>query len=437
MVEECRYNGLNQRITVQYDVTDTPGTGAPDGKVDSGDPVYHYANDLRWRVVSTSRGADATPKETFVYHNAGPGGFGGSSYVDSVLLRDRDINNTGGWPAATDGTREERRYYCQNWRADMSVVLTDTATQVERVKYTAYGKALGMPAGDTASKGSTDGTDATQVGSWISSLHYDVRGDVNLDGVLDSTDTTLVTALSGQTMGYNVLTRTGTGNRKGYAGYEGASATSRFYHVRNRVLDTMLGRWTRRDAAGYMEGANLYTYGTSSPVMRLDPEGLDPVPSCTRLPSDQVPQNPVPPGTPCDRQSQGGPCVKLCVPKTTLFRTSCGQTPRGVEKVCCICDTNLSQSPEGRDPTTRGIIENCGELHEQIHRDDQPWCVVDPRMVSCCELWPTSAEIQCLEDKRSRCRDAECRRHIDDRIRGLRDYYRDHWKKCFAGVNEV
>jgi hypothetical protein len=48
---------------------------------------------------------------------AGLGGFGGSSYSDSVVLRDRGANTD--WVDESDGTLEERRYYCQNWRHDV------------------------------------------------------------------------------------------------------------------------------------------------------------------------------------------------------------------------------------------------------------------------------------------------------------------------------
>lgn len=39
--------------------------------------------------------------------------------------------------------------------------------------------------------------------------------------------------------------------------------------------DPTLGRWTRQDPAGYVNGANLYEAYGSNPVTRSDPEGLD------------------------------------------------------------------------------------------------------------------------------------------------------------------
>jgi RHS repeat-associated protein len=74
-------------------------------------------------------------------------------------------------------------------------------------------------------------------------------------------------------MGWNVLTNPDVGNRKGYAGYEWDEAVSK-YHVRNRVLDPHLGRWTRRDPLGYVDGMSVYEYGTSKPLTSLDRLGL-------------------------------------------------------------------------------------------------------------------------------------------------------------------
>ncbi len=56
------------------------------------------------------RASDADPKEVFVPHGAGLGGYAGSSYIDGVILRDRDANS--GWTSAADSTREERRSGC-------------------------------------------------------------------------------------------------------------------------------------------------------------------------------------------------------------------------------------------------------------------------------------------------------------------------------------
>src|SRR5207253_3068450 len=85
-VAQYWYDGLNHRMKMQYDVTDSSGTGAPDGTVDSHDPVYHFAYDLRWRVVEVYRASDANPKIQYLYNNAGLDGQGSAGYVDSLML---------------------------------------------------------------------------------------------------------------------------------------------------------------------------------------------------------------------------------------------------------------------------------------------------------------------------------------------------------------
>ena len=181
------------------------------------------------------------------------------------------------------GRSRERRYDCQNWRADVSAILTDEGSMVEWVKYSAYGVPFGLPAGDTDSDGDYDTDDKTR----ITSGTYDVRKDVNLDGVADADDITQANAVTGgnHALGRGVLSAGGpggaVGNRRGYAGYEyapeleGTGAAGRhLYHVRFRVYDADVGRWTRRDPLGYVDGMGLYEYVRSIPVNNVDPFGL-------------------------------------------------------------------------------------------------------------------------------------------------------------------
>jgi len=97
-IAEYKYNGLGQRIGWHYDVTG-------DNDVTNSDPWYWFILDDRWRVVSTYRvaysggnwvpDADTRDKERFVHHAAGFDGQGGSSYIDALILSDRD--NSSGW----------------------------------------------------------------------------------------------------------------------------------------------------------------------------------------------------------------------------------------------------------------------------------------------------------------------------------------------------
>ncbi|MFN0134364.1 MAG: hypothetical protein ACKVW3_17765 [Phycisphaerales bacterium] len=74
-------------------------------------------------MLATFREDDADPKERFVYHAAGLGGYGGSSYIDDVICRDRDYS-TDWYGEDSDGVLETRAYYCQNWRHDVSAIVT-------------------------------------------------------------------------------------------------------------------------------------------------------------------------------------------------------------------------------------------------------------------------------------------------------------------------
>jgi len=287
LVADYRYNGLSFRIGWHYDAD-------ADKDVDSSDPWYYFCYDDAWRIVATFRDDDADPKEVFVYHNAGLGGYGGSSYIDSVILRDRDADTA--WPEPADDKREERRYYCQNWRADVSAILTDAGSMVEWVKYSSYGVPFALPAGDTDSDGDWDATDSTRI---TTSSSYDVRQDTNLDGSIGAADVTHANSITGgyQTLGRGILSSAAVANRKGYAGYEYDPALEGagkwLYHVRHRVYDADIGRWTRRDPLGYVDGMNLYEYVNNQPLALTDPSGM--MGSCV------------------DTTSTFGECNKCCV----------------------------------------------------------------------------------------------------------------------------
>ncbi len=175
-----------------------------------------------------------------------------------------------GWTSAADGTLEQRRYYCQNWRADVSAIVTSGGVMVEWDKYTAYGIPISLPAGDTDSDGDCDSSDESAIHVWA--VGYDVRYDYDLDGDIDGDDETLANANTAST-GWNVLSAAAVANRIGYAGYQ-KDINLDLSHVRNRVYSPELGRWTRRDPFGYIDGMSLYEYVNSSPASFGDPLGL-------------------------------------------------------------------------------------------------------------------------------------------------------------------
>ncbi|MFQ5380717.1 MAG: hypothetical protein ACE5EF_03705, partial [Dehalococcoidia bacterium] len=187
LVAEHRYNGLGHRIGELVDTDE-------DGDVDGSDEWRYFAHDERWRIVAHFMGSDSDPTEEYVFHAAGANGTGGSSYIDLVVLRDRDTTD--------NGTMDERVYYCQNWRADVSALVDDSGELVEWVKYSSYGVPFALPAGDTDSDGDCDGADAAQISAWKRASAYDVRGDLNLDGAVDATDEA---AVANASLGRGVL----------------------------------------------------------------------------------------------------------------------------------------------------------------------------------------------------------------------------------------
>ncbi|MBL8801042.1 MAG: hypothetical protein JNN27_03540 [Planctomycetes bacterium] len=269
LVSEYWYNGLGFLVIRHQD---TDGSGAVDGS----DKKYHTYYDERWRQIATFRESDTLPKEQFVYHCAGNGGWGGSSYIDSTLLRDKDQSTA--WTAQADRT-ETRAYYCQNWRADVVVIVDHAAAIQESVRYSAYGVPIGLPMGDADADGDCDAGDLALVSGWIGTPTYNVRGDFNLDGVLDAKDETIATDNGGAVHGRGVLSDLDFGNRKGYAGYEAdAKLLGSKWHVRHRVLDSVLGRWLRRDPLGYVDGVNFSAYVSGRSPAFGDAGGLQATP---------------------------------------------------------------------------------------------------------------------------------------------------------------
>ncbi len=262
LVAEYKYNGLGQMVAVHED-TDT------DADVDANDKWFYPAYDERWRIVANFRESDTAPKEEWVNQDAGLDGRGGSSYINGVVLRNKDANTA--WTSASDGTLEERIYLCQNWRGDVSALVYASGDEVEQVRYSPFGTPFGLPGGDTDSDGDCDATDVTQIQTWIDAPAYDVRGDIELDGDVDATDKSVAQAsYQGLSLGRGKLSAFG--SKRGWAGYSKAVAAD-WYEARNRNVAPLLGRWNRRDPVGYADAQNLFSYGQGNPITRVDPMG--------------------------------------------------------------------------------------------------------------------------------------------------------------------
>jgi len=258
LVEENRYNGLGFRIAEHVDTDD-------DQDVDANDAWRYYAYDERWRILAHFLDSDTAPTEEYLPHNAGLDGMGGSSYIDLAVLRERDTD--------ANGSLDERLYYCQNWRADVSALVDDSGQMMEWAKYSAYGVPFGLPGGDTDSDGDCDATDVAQIHTWYTSGPYDVRGDIDLDGDVDATDESIVDGnYKGLKLGRGNLSAVD--SLRGYAGYVADRVAWSTYHVRYRYYIPDLGRWAPRDPIEYGGGLTLYAYAENTPLVLLDPLGL-------------------------------------------------------------------------------------------------------------------------------------------------------------------
>jgi hypothetical protein len=246
-----RYNGLGHRIMWQYDVNANESF--------DDEERYYFCYDERWRVVATYRDDDDSDdaKERFVHHAAGVRGMGGSSYIDSLVLRDRD-NSGAGWEDPSDGVLEERVYYIQNWRADVTAVIASDGELLEHVRYSSYGVPRSYPKGDYDLDGDVDAADTTALSNFIAGSggwNLDFNRDGNVDGDDVTDHATYVSGYVGGSGGPGVQSRAGLLNRVGYAGYQWDHIVQGD-HVRHRVYLPALGivtttRYLRDDAEPY------------------------------------------------------------------------------------------------------------------------------------------------------------------------------------------
>ncbi len=311
---------------------------------------YWLVYNDRWQQVGTWRAGnwdyaaapinDVNPKETFVHHAAGLDGRGGSSYIDSVILRDSDNSDNGPtWTQAASPTRGGRLYYLQNWRADVVVTVNDSGVLIDQIRYSPYGVPTRLSLADLAASGSTYTNGTVDLGpdgdlsvedfstflaafteeSPVADLVSSNGGSFGRDGQVSVEDfIAFLAAYSNDvgSTGRGLLARSDTangGNRRGYAGYEyaedlrfasrnvavpaGASGATQLrpramYHVRYRVYDAEQGRWTRWDPLGYVDGMSLVQYALSSPASEVDPFGLKlkvrPIPLLPQIDQDRI-----------------------------------------------------------------------------------------------------------------------------------------------------
>ena len=144
----------------------------------------------------------------------------------------------------------------------------------EAVRYSAFGVPTAIASGDFDGDGDEDSEDSDFMLNLLAQnpVPYSVVADMDLDGDIDEDDDALQLLTSGG--GRGLLSTSGVANRRGYAGYEHDWAIDSLCHVRHRVYLPALGRWTRRDPLGYVEGMSLYAYVANRAVVRTDEMGL-------------------------------------------------------------------------------------------------------------------------------------------------------------------
>jgi len=454
LVAEYTYNGLGYRTGWHYDVDGDASVEANTaGNTD--DPWFQFVYDARWRQTATYRAShysgwtiDANPKEQYVYNTAGVAGSGGSSYIDSVILRDRDANTA--WEDSADATLEERTYYCQNWRADVIALMTDAGQLLQQVRYDPYGVPFGVSKADVNGDGSVNTTDITRFGTiWNGGSGTHPLADWNFDGSVNTADYTAFlnsynndTALGRGDLSYAYAHAGGT-NRKGYAGYEidpvltGSEGWESVYHIRNRVYLSQLGRWTRRNPLGYVDGElmNLFNYVGNIALTMRDPTGLPPVPSQGE-PGCGI-EGVIIAGSECDDDSDDGPKVVPIVPRgPCIIELWCNPLEGGLGEHCYLVSTCDGEADEVIDhcrggPSGPGDGGSSACTNTPDGEDPAPPDGWGPIETDCGPYIPGVPDY--TEDpgafRRTACYDADCRwkwdcvKHIMDEINWCQQPY--------------
>jgi RHS repeat-associated protein len=165
----------------------------------------HYYND-DWQLLETRQSLSGAPYKDDQY-------LWSLRYLDAPVFR-QSTDYPGGVATAGD-----RLYYLTDPKMNVTCLVDDTGTAVERYLYDPYG----MPS-------YFDGSYGTR---------------------------------SSSAYGNDVL----------YSGYRCDPVTG-LYNVRFRDLHPQLGRWLTTDPLGYTDGSNLYGYGANNPASLVDPFGL-------------------------------------------------------------------------------------------------------------------------------------------------------------------
>jgi RHS repeat-associated protein len=172
----------------------------------SGDRAWEYYYNDSWQLLESRRSSGGAPQRDQRYAWS-------LRYLDAPIFRDT-TEYPGGVPTAGD-----RLYYLTDPKMNVTCLVDDSGTAVERYLYDPYGTPLYFDGG------------------------YDSR--------------------SASAYENEIL----------FSGYRQDPATG-LYHVRFRDYHPRLGRWLNTDPLGYDDGPNLYGYAAGNPTAHLDPYGL-------------------------------------------------------------------------------------------------------------------------------------------------------------------
>jgi RHS repeat-associated protein len=323
------------------------GTSRPQS---TSEDVEHYVWTPQWRLAAVYLNSDTSPTETYLHHASGN--------MDRMISRERDTTS--------NGTLDERVYFCHTRRGDTAAVLTSDGKLLEWAKPDVYGEPRLISACDIDEDGDVDLSDLGAINGRIGGA-YDVIYDNDLDGDIDSTDASRCSStFYGASGGRGVLSNQGV--RHGYASYLHDPAIPSLCYVRHRWYDTTRGYWLSRDPLGYVDGMNLYQYVSGKPLVATDPSGRNQIDQPMLIPYPDGPA--VYPGTPVDlRPSE---LVSCC-------DEQCGKSPSlmgatvcdGKNAVACVCVQNINQRfPSPDQAYFVKQYKMCIARHEAIHKGD-------------------------------------------------------------------
>jgi RHS repeat-associated protein len=285
-----RYNALGMRALVERDANTT------DGNNEINERRYLYYN-AAWQIVEEHVDAEVTgsssltaPSIDRIVQN-----IWGLRYIDDLVLRRVDANYPGsGLPnfSQTAFGDIDWEQYLTDHQFSVVAAVGRTGTLAFRVAYDAFGEARHLPAKDINGDGKVDKTDTTLAqnasGKKLGQPGYNPDADWDRDGTVSTRDiaqygsTAYVAALpQGQLAPATIVADPlSAANARsdfniGFCGYR-FNGDIGAYTVRFRHYDPTPGmcRWLERDPAGYQDGPSLYSYLGRNPMAGTDPLGL-------------------------------------------------------------------------------------------------------------------------------------------------------------------